>query len=92
MNSYSNLKSFVSVSLQGFMGLNKDQVNFVRLNDNLSQDDLVKLFGQDFLDDSNIYAYNRNTPFIFIGGMPRSGTTLMRAMMDAHPDVRCGKK
>ncbi|KAF7636400.1 Protein-tyrosine sulfotransferase [Meloidogyne graminicola] len=33
-----------------------------------------------------------NDPFIFIGGIPRSGTTLMRAMLDAHPDVRCGEE
>ncbi|KAJ8729962.1 hypothetical protein PYW07_017000 [Mythimna separata] len=32
----------------------------------------------------------RDLPLIFIGGMPRSGTTLMRAMLDAHPYVRCG--
>ncbi|NXR99023.1 TPST1 sulfotransferase, partial [Oxylabes madagascariensis] len=25
-------------------------------------------------------------------GVPRSGTTLMRAMLDAHPDVRCGEE
>jgi hypothetical protein len=25
--------------------------------------------------------YNRETPILFIGGMPRSGTTLMRSMM-----------
>ncbi|KAG5681800.1 hypothetical protein PVAND_011208 [Polypedilum vanderplanki] len=31
-------------------------------------------------------------PLIFIGGVPRSGTTLMRAMLDAHPDVRCGQE
>lgn len=29
---------------------------------------------------------------IFIGGMPRSGTTLMRVMLDAHPNVRCGEE
>ncbi|CAJ0598783.1 unnamed protein product [Cylicocyclus nassatus] len=29
-------------------------------------------------------------PLIFIGGIPRSGTTLMRAMLDSHPDIRCG--
>lgn len=34
----------------------------------------------------------RELPLIFIGGVPRSGTTLMRAMLDAHPDVRCGQE
>lgn len=38
--------------------------------------------------DRKIYEYNRQMPLIFIGGVPRSGTTLMRAMLDAHPDVR----
>lgn len=38
--------------------------------------------------DQKLYEYNREMPLIFIGGVPRSGTTLMRAMLDAHPDVR----
>merc|ERR1711970_633520 len=42
--------------------------------------------------DGNLYTYNRQSPLIFIGGVPRSGTTLMRAMLDAHPDVRCGEE
>ncbi|KAK5645537.1 hypothetical protein RI129_006837 [Pyrocoelia pectoralis] len=42
--------------------------------------------------DHKTYEYNRNMPLIFIGGVPRSGTTLMRAMLDAHPDVRCGQE
>ena len=29
---------------------------------------------------------------IFVGGCPRSGTTLTRAMLDAHPDIRCGQE
>lgn len=33
-----------------------------------------------------------NQPIIFIGGMPRSGTTLMRAILDSHPRVRCGEE
>ena len=33
-----------------------------------------------------------NKPVIFIGGMPRSGTTLMRAILDSHPHVRCGEE
>ncbi|XP_060086011.1 protein-tyrosine sulfotransferase 1-like [Ylistrum balloti] len=36
--------------------------------------------------------YDKNMPIIFIGGMPRSGTTLMRVMLDAHPEVRCGEE
>uniref|UniRef100_A0A5K3EF79 Protein-tyrosine sulfotransferase n=1 Tax=Mesocestoides corti TaxID=53468 RepID=A0A5K3EF79_MESCO len=31
-----------------------------------------------------------NEPFIFIGGYPRSGTTLMRVLLDVHPSIRCG--
>lgn len=38
--------------------------------------------------DKHYYPYHRQMPLIFIGGVPRSGTTLMRAMLDAHPDVR----
>ncbi|KAK7497477.1 hypothetical protein BaRGS_00011319 [Batillaria attramentaria] len=36
--------------------------------------------------------YGDDMEIIFIGGMPRSGTTLMRVMLDAHPDVRCGEE
>ena len=39
-----------------------------------------------------LYEYDRQSPLIFIGGVPRSGTTLMRAMLDAHPAVRCGEE
>ncbi|XP_045474470.1 protein-tyrosine sulfotransferase [Harmonia axyridis] len=42
--------------------------------------------------DKKMYEYNRQMPLIFIGGVPRSGTTLMRAMLDAHPEVRCGQE
>ncbi|KAI5695247.1 hypothetical protein M8J75_013224 [Diaphorina citri] len=42
--------------------------------------------------DAHVYRYDRFMPLIFIGGVPRSGTTLMRAMLDAHPDVRCGQE
>ena len=35
---------------------------------------------------------HRNEPIVFVGGFPRSGTTLMRVMLDAHPDIRCGEE
>ncbi|XP_013873132.1 protein-tyrosine sulfotransferase 1 [Austrofundulus limnaeus] len=36
--------------------------------------------------------FPEDTPIIFIGGFPRSGTTLMRVMLDAHKAVRCGEE
>lgn len=36
--------------------------------------------------------FPEDTPLIFIGGFPRSGTTLMRVMLDAHAHVRCGEE
>lgn len=38
------------------------------------------------------YRYGQDTPLVFVGGVPRSGTTLMRAMLDAHPEIRCGEE
>ncbi|XP_040581588.1 protein-tyrosine sulfotransferase [Lepeophtheirus salmonis] len=43
-------------------------------------------------EEGSLYEYDRKSPIIFIGGVPRSGTTLMRAMLDAHPSVRCGEE
>lgn len=36
--------------------------------------------------------YKKDEPLIWVTGHPRSGTTLMRAMLDAHPSVRCGEE
>ncbi|KAK2182336.1 hypothetical protein NP493_358g03005 [Ridgeia piscesae] len=44
------------------------------------------------LTDSDLVFYKKDIPMIWIGGVPRSGTTLMRAILDAHPDVRCGEE
>ena len=42
--------------------------------------------------DGKVFEYDRNSPIVFIGGLPESGTKLMRAMLDAHPEVRCGEE
>jgi len=34
--------------------------------------------------------FRTDVPIIWIGGVPRSGTTLMRVALDAHPDIECG--
>ena len=42
--------------------------------------------------DGKVFEYDRNSPIVFIGGLPESGTKLMRAMLDAHPEIRCGQE
>ena len=34
--------------------------------------------------------FNASSPILFIGGVPKSGTTLMRVLLDIHPKLRCG--
>jgi hypothetical protein len=41
-------------------------------------------------DDSDKLETIKNSKLIFIGGFPRSGTTLLRAILDVHPVVSCG--
>lgn len=36
------------------------------------------------------FVYTRESRLVWIGGVPRSGTTLMRVILDAHKDIRCG--
>ncbi|TKC39851.1 hypothetical protein EI555_008152 [Monodon monoceros] len=35
------------------------------------------------------YLYGKAMPLIFAGSEPRSGTMLTRAMLEAHPELRC---
>ena len=44
------------------------------------------------VESSNQVWYNRSIDLIWVGGCPRSGTTLARAMLDAHQDIRCGEE
>ena len=36
------------------------------------------------------HVYTRFSPIVWISGVPRSGTTLMRVILGTHPSVRCG--
>lgn len=74
-----------------FLGLNLSKVQ-------QSQEIVVpreKCFNQDE-NSQSIYEIHTNRikekSMIFIGGMPRSGTTLMRAILDSHPMVHCGEE
>jgi protein-tyrosine sulfotransferase len=73
----------------------------VRLNEKIVEEETVKyvklvddndVYPNQPIDATSVYPYNKNLPLIWVGGVPRSGTTLMRAMLDAHPSVRCGEE
>ncbi len=40
----------------------------------------------------DLVTFDHAVPLIWVGGVPRSGTTLARVMLDAHPDIRCGEE
>lgn len=49
--------------------IDASQFNFQRVNDNINDPDML---GADALiDRSDVYPYSRNTPLIFVGGVPR---------------------
>jgi protein-tyrosine sulfotransferase len=68
----------------------------IRYMKSLNQRNLILVFiisGILILFFQRTYKYNDGTsPIIFIGGSYRSGTTLMRVMLDAHPLIRCGEE
>ena len=36
------------------------------------------------------FYYTKDHPIVFIGGYPRSGTTLMRVLIEMNKNIRCG--
>lgn len=45
-----------------------------------------------FTRSSRLNASRDVSPILFVGGHPRSGTTLMRVLLDAHPAFHCGQE
>ena len=39
-------------------------------------------------DKSSKSVFNKNSSILFIGGVPKSGTTLMRILLDIHSSIR----
>ena len=54
--------------------------------------DLNAAYSYDTQHRNELIHYRKDVPLVWIGGVPRSGTTLMRAMLDAHAEVRCGEE
>ena len=86
--AFLNIKNMTSLTLT-----QKKVVNEIQLHKNLDKYNL----DEEILNESTLMLLNElymkkisQARLIFVGGYPRSGTTLMRAMLDVHPDVSCG--
>ena len=76
--------------MENYFGMSESGSKDKRTNLNLPEN---KNQNKDEIDSSiNKKTHSRQIPLIFIGGVPRSGTTLMRVMLDSHPDVKCGEE
>lgn len=86
IDGLDNIKSQLSKDFQIAPQITEDSKVYYDKNGNQIHPNTM------ILNDGTHYHYNHTTPIIFIGGMPRSGTTLMRVMLDAHGEVRCGEE
>ncbi|CAF3414284.1 unnamed protein product [Rotaria sp. Silwood1] len=85
-SSFTFFIIIVTIILLGFHLLSSDNISIQKQQPCTSKSNEFKEFQQSNYNSSSL------KPIIFIGGMPRSGTTLMRAILDSHPLVRCGEE
>ena len=84
-NSETNLDTARSCSRSSASNGGGGDIEYIRLRDDVDSPTAESAR-------QHAYPYNRQMPLVFVGGVPRSGTTLMRAMLDAHPAIRCGEE
>ena len=88
-----NLNDFFEIKChQNKYDLKTIQIHETKLIEisNLTTSALAAQSQAEKLTDSYLNNKVKESPLIFIGGYARSGTTLMRAILDVHPEVSCG--
>ncbi|XP_023331587.1 protein-tyrosine sulfotransferase A isoform X2 [Eurytemora carolleeae] len=85
-----NVETLTALSFLSLSILSNIQVSWFQLGPASNPDTITPGDIHQVLVPGSNTIFNKSSPFLFIGGVPKSGTTLMRVLLDIHSQISCG--